>query len=38
MIAMAPTAITVAELRVEPDALQAFALEQNASRAVCSRS
>ena len=29
MIAMPPTAITVAELPVEPDALQAFALEQN---------
>ena len=29
MIAMLPTAITVAELPVEPDALQAFALEQN---------
>ncbi|MFM0674575.1 hypothetical protein [Paraburkholderia sediminicola] len=26
---MLPTAITVAELPVEPDALQAFALEQN---------
>ena len=29
MIAMPPTAITVAELPVEPDVLQAFALEQN---------
>jgi transposase len=29
MTAMPPTAITVAELPVEPDALQAFALEQN---------
>ncbi|MBB5446118.1 MULTISPECIES: hypothetical protein [unclassified Paraburkholderia] len=29
MIAMSPTAITVADLPVEPDALQAFALEQN---------
>jgi hypothetical protein len=29
MIAMPPTVITVAELPVEPDALQAFALEQN---------
>jgi len=29
MIAMPPTAITVAELPVEPEALQAFALEQN---------
>ncbi|MFT0174872.1 hypothetical protein ACLKMY_39240, partial [Paraburkholderia mimosarum] len=29
MIAMPPTAITVAELPVDPDALQAFALEQN---------
>ncbi|MFM0414766.1 transposase [Paraburkholderia aromaticivorans] len=29
MIALPPTAITVAELPVEPNALQAFALEQN---------
>jgi transposase len=29
MLVMPPTAVTVAELPVEPNALQAFALEQN---------
>src|ERR1700754_3163873 len=29
MIAMSPTAVTVTQLPVEPDALQAFELEQN---------